>query len=232
MKLAIMQPYFFPYIGYFQLIASVDKFIIYDNIKFTKKGWINRNRILVNSKEAIISLPIKNGSDSLDVCERELAISFDRTKLTNQLQEAYRLAPYFMPTISLLKEIIHADENNLFDYLLHSVLKICQHLGIETAIIKSSDIAIDHRLKGQDKVIAICKYTDAQTYINPIGGLSLYSKDEFSTHGLNLNFLQSSAFNYPQFGGEFIPWLSIIDVLMFNPLDKVRECISSHYELI
>jgi hypothetical protein len=137
-----------------------------------------------------------------------------------------------MPTISLLKEIIHADENNLFDYLLHSVLKICQHLGIETAIIKSSDIAIDHRLKGQDKVIAICKYTDAQTYINPIGGLSLYSKDEFSTHGLNLNFLQSSAFNYPQFGGEFIPWLSIIDVLMFNPLDKVRECISSHYELI
>jgi len=231
MRLAVMQPYFLPYIGYFQLIAAADIFIIYDNIKYTKKGWINRNRILINSKESTISLPLQNASDSLNVRDRELALGFNRNKLAGQLREAYRRAPYFEPTFSLVEEIIHADHNNLFDYLHHSVLTMCQHLGIETSIIKSSEIQIDHELKGQDKVLALCKSVDAHTYINPIGGVTLYSKQNFSDHGVTLKFIKSKEFNYPQFGGEFVPWLSIIDVLMFNSLDSVRECISSNYEL-
>ena len=83
MKLAIMQPYFFPYIGYFQLIKSVDEFVIYDNIQYTKKGWINRNRILVNGTDYLISLPLKKDSDYLNVVDRQLAESWekDRTKL-------------------------------------------------------------------------------------------------------------------------------------------------------
>ncbi|AVC45854.1 wbqC-like family protein (plasmid) [Rhizobium leguminosarum bv. viciae] len=90
MKLAIMQPYFFPYIGYFQLIHAVDKFVVYDNIKYTKKGWINRNRILRNGEDYTFSLPIKAASDSLDICDRTLSTEFDRNKLVNQIQGAYR----------------------------------------------------------------------------------------------------------------------------------------------
>src|SRR5258705_11030314 len=98
MRLAVMQPYFFPYIGYFQLIAAVDLFIVYDNIKYTKKGWINRNRMLRNGKDVMFSVPLKNDSDYLDVCERELAADFNRDKLFNQLKGAYRGAPNFSQT--------------------------------------------------------------------------------------------------------------------------------------
>ncbi len=78
MKLAIMQPYFFPYIGYFQLINTVDEFVVYDNIEFTKKGWINRNRILVNGKDEYITLPIKKDSDFLHVKDRFLAETWSK----------------------------------------------------------------------------------------------------------------------------------------------------------
>jgi len=232
MRLAIMQPYFFPYIGYFQLIAAVDMFIVYDNIKYTKKGWINRNRILQNGKDVFFSLPLKNDSDSLDVCERELAADFNRDKLLNQIKEAYRRTPYFAETFPLVEQIILHEEANLFRFLHHSIVKTCGHLGITTEIRVSSDIAIDHGLKNQDKVLALCEAVDASTYVNAIGGMDLYSKEAFLEKSIDLKFIRSKPFEYPQFGDAFVPWLSIIDVMMFNPLDRIRTCISSSYELL
>jgi len=227
-----MQPYFFSYIGYFQLIAAVDQFIVYDNIKYTKKGWINRNRMLQNGKDVMFSLPLKSDSDSLDVCERELAGDFNRDKLLNQFKGAYRRAPYFEQTFPLLEQIVRYEDPNLFRFLHHSIVKICEHLGITTEIRISSGIAIDHSLKSQDKVLALCEAAGASTYVNTIGGMELYSKETFREKGIELKFIKSKPFEYAQFGAEFVPWLSIIDVMMFKPLDTIRTCITTNYELI
>ena len=232
MRLAIMQPYFMPYIGYFQLIAAVDQFVVYDNIKYTKKGWINRNRILQNGKDAMFSLPLKRDSDTLVVAQRELAADFNRDKLLNQFIGAYRRAPYFEQNIPLLETIVLHKNSNLFGFIYHSIVSTCEHLGIGTEIRISSEIAINHDFKGQDKVLALCHGLGADVYINAIGGMELYDRDKFETHGIELKFIKAKQFEYPQLGALFVPWLSIVDVLMFNPLNAVRTCIASNYELI
>lgn len=232
MKLGIMQPYFMPYIGYYQLIAAVDKFIVYDNIKYTKKGWINRNRLLVNGRDEFFTLPLRGGSDSLDIRDRELAVDFDRDKLLNQLRGAYLRAPYFENTLLLIERIVRYEDTNLFNFLLNSIDKTCTHLGISTSIQVSSNLAIDHELKGQNKVLAICDEVRASTYINSFGGQELYSKENFMERGLNLKFIKAKPLEYPQFGNQFVPWLSIIDVMMFNPIETVRTAIAKNYDLL
>jgi hypothetical protein len=232
MKLAIMQPYFLPYIGYWQLLASVDTFVVYDNIKYTKKGWINRNRMLQNGKDAMFSLPLKKGSDFLDVRDRALAADFNRNKLLNQLKGAYGGAPYFEQTFPLLARIVLCEERNLFRYVYHSIVSVCAHLGLTAAIRISSDIGINHDLKNQDKVLALCKAIEADTYINAIGGMGLYSKDVFRLAGIKLQFIRSQPFEYCQFGKAFQPWLSIVDVMMFNSPRQVDVAVKGSYDLV
>ncbi|MFZ6744161.1 WbqC family protein [Undibacterium sp. JH2W] len=227
-----MQPYFFPYIAYFQLISAVDVFVIYDNIKYTKKGWINRNRILQEGRDQLISLPLKNASDSLDVVERALADNFDAKKMLNQIRAAYLHAPCFAQVYPLLKLILSNPDRNLFSFLHHSVVKICAYLNISTKIIISSSLAIDHALKGRDKVLAICQSLGASDYINAIGGQDLYSRDDFSTRNIDLHFIQSELRVYQQFGAEFVPWLSIIDLMMFNSVDDISDYLKNGYTLL
>ena len=232
MKLGIMQPYFMPYIGYFQLIAAVDVFIVYDNIKYTKKGWINRNRLLLNGSDAMFSLPLTKGSDSLDIAQRELAADFDPIKLLNQFKGAYGRAPHFDNSFPLLERIVHHEDVNLFRYIHNSVVQFCEYIGISTEIKISSEVPTDHALKGQDRVLDLCKASGARTYINTVGGIELYANDDFHTQGIDLQFIKARSFEYEQFGKPFVPWLSIIDVLMFNPLDLVRERICSGFDLV
>lgn len=232
MKLGIMQPYFMPYIGYFQLIAAVDVFIVYDNIKYTKKGWINRNRLLLNGSDAMFSLPLTKGSDSLDIIQRELAADFDPKKLLNQFKGAYGRAPQFEEASPLLERIVSHADVNLFRYIHYSIVQFCEYLGIKTVIKTSSEIPIDHTLKGQDKVLALCKAEGATTYINSIGGTELYSRDAFRKQGIDLQFIKIRPYEYAQYESQFVPWLSITDVIMFNSLLKVRNCIRENYDLI
>ncbi|HEY3849807.1 MAG TPA: WbqC family protein [Steroidobacteraceae bacterium] len=232
MKVAIMQPYFLPYPGYFQLIAAVDAFVVYDNIKYVKSGWINRNRLCRNGEAAKFSLPLKHASDSLDVRERELAAAFDPEKLLNQFRGAYGQAPQFARVFAWLEEIVRHGERNLFRYLDHSIRAACDLLAVGTEIRISSDIAIDHTLKKQDKVIALCRAAGARTYVNAIGGTDLYDKEEFRRQGIELEFLRSKPFEYPQLEPGFVPSLSIVDALMFNSLETVRARVADHYELI
>jgi hypothetical protein len=232
MKLGIMQPYFLPYIGYFQLIAAVDQFIIYDNIKYTKKGWINRNRFLQNGKDATFSLSLKKDSDFLNVCERQLSEDFNRNKLISRFKDAYTKAPYFSETFKLLEKIVGYEDDNLFQYIHHSLIEICHQLEIKTEIKVSSRIPINHNLKAQYKVFALCEAMEADTYINSIGGVNIYDKSEFIARGVELQFIKAKPFRYTQFVEPFMPWLSIIDVLMFNPLDVVQDCINSNFSLI
>lgn len=232
MKLAIMQPYFLPYIGYFQLIAAVDIFVVYDNIKYTKKGWINRNRMLLNGVDAIFSLPLKKNADSLNVVQRELSNDFDRKRLLNQFKGAYSRAPYFAQTFPLLERIVQCEEVNLFRYIHHSIVEMCAHLDIATEIRISSEIPSDYKLKTQERVIALCQALGASTYINAIGGTELYSKWYFQENIINLKFIKSIPFEYAQFGNQFMPWLSIIDVLMFNPLSEISGKFIKNFDLI
>ena len=190
MKLGIMQPYFMAYIGYYQLINSVDKFIIYDNIQYTKKGWINRNRILSNNTDYLITLPLKKDSDYLNIIDRELSESWvnDKNKTLNIIKSSYKKSPYFDDVYPLISDCINNSENNLFKYIYDSVLVIKKYLDINTEIIISSELNIDHNLKSQDKVISLCLNQNADVYINSIGGVELYNKETFKEKGIELNF--------------------------------------------
>jgi hypothetical protein len=231
MRIAIMQPYFLPYIGYWQLIAAVDVFVVYDNIKYTKKGWINRNRFLLNGKHTVFTLPLRKGSDALQVKQRQLADNFDREDLIRRFREAYRKAPEFYAFMPLLEDVIRFSSNNLFDYILNSIYKICGFLEIKTEVIISSSVACDHSLKSSDRVQAICKALCADTYINSDGGTELYSKEDFELQRLALRFLKPRLIEYPQWGNTFVPWLSIVDMAMFNNYERLRQQVSSEYDI-
>ncbi|WP_244130880.1 MULTISPECIES: WbqC family protein [Burkholderia cepacia complex] len=231
MKVAIMQPYFLPYVGYFQLIEAVDRFVVYDNIKYTKKGWFNRNRFLLNGSDAMFSIPLKRDSDSLDVREREVSPDYDPEKLAGQLKGAYARAPYFEHGFELVRSVLPADEANLFRFIRRSIDAVVDRLGIDTRIVVSSSVDTDHSLKGQDRVLSICESLGATTYVNAIGGVGLYSRDDFAERGIDLRFIRSRPLEYRQFGAPFVPWLSIVDLLMFNSAADVKRMLAE-YDLI
>ena len=233
MRIAIMQPYFLPYIGYFQLINAVDQFVIYDNIEFTKKGWINRNRILMNGRDSYITLPLKQDSDFLDIRDRSLADNWpsERRSMLNRITDTYRKAPKFDLVYPLIETCVLFNEKNLFQFIFHSLTRINEYLQIKTPLVISSTIPIDHELKAEQKVKACCKALNAAEYVNPIGGMALYQKEEFRASGLTLYFLKSNDVLYKQFDQAFVPWLSIMDVMMFNSRDVVQQYLTS-YELI
>lgn len=233
MKIGIMQPYFIPYIGYWQLINAVDEFIVYDNIQYSKKGWINRNRILDRDKFELITLPLKKDSDYLDVKDRLLSDTWskDKVKVLNKLNNAYKKAPFFDDTFLLFENLINHESKNLFNYIFNSINTISKHLDIKTKLIISSTVSINHDLKSAEKVIELCKFEKANTYINPIGGVELYSKDHFLENNIELRFLKSDPISYHQFDNEFVPWLSIIDVMMFNSVEEIK-CLLQKYTLV
>lgn len=228
-----MQPYFLPYIGYWQLLKAVDVFIVYDNIQYSKEGWINRNRILTNDAAALFSLPLKKASDYLDIIEKSLADSFaaERHKILKKIDAAYRKAPFFKDAMPAVEKCFGCNDCNLFRFIHNSIMVICEYMHIHTPIVISSHIETDHSLKAADRVIALCRSQHADQYINPIGGLTLYSKADFATEGIDLKFIQTAPLSYKQFDNQFVPNLSIIDVLMFNSKDHVTTMLGN-YELL
>lgn len=230
--IAIMQPYFFPYIGYWQLLQAVDSFIVYDNIQYSKKGWINRNRYLLNGNPEIFSIPIKKDSDYLDINKRVLIPNFtqEADKLLRKIQSSYKKAPHFNHGIALFEECLRYESLNLFDFIYHSIKKICTFLQIDTPIITSSSIPCNQLLKGEERVIQICKTMNAENYINPIGGLNLYDKENFGLNNINLKFLKCKQVKYQQFGQNYCPSLSILDVIMFCGKTLTQDLLQE-YEL-
>ncbi len=233
MKIGIMQPYFLPYIGYFQLINSVDLFVVYDNIKFTKKGWINRNRYILNGRERYFTISLKKDSDFLNVSERIISEEFDkeRTRIVRKIENAYYNAPFYSNVMPLIKACFLNKQKNLFSFVFESIKLIAEFLEISTPIKISSDIETNESLKGADRVIEICRLLDGNEYLNPIGGIELYNKELFSKNGIKLHFIKSQEIIYNQFNYEFVPNLSIIDVLMFNEKKVVKKFLCQ-FELI
>ncbi|MBI5134901.1 WbqC family protein [Candidatus Uhrbacteria bacterium] len=231
MRLGIMQPYFFPYIGYFQLMNLVDEFVIYDNIKYTKESWINRNRILVNGEASYISIPLKKDSDHRDIYQRRLADNWptERRKLINRIFACYKKAPQFDTVYPIIEQSLSSTAMNVFDFILRTLETTKNYLGIETPLLISSTIPINHQLNGEDKILEICRARKATVYINPSGGVALYDKEHFFKNGVDLIFLKTNDFNYPQFDNIFLPSLSIIDVMMFNAKDAIHTFLDSYY---
>lgn len=229
--LGIMQPYFLPYIGYWQLLSAVDQFVVYDNIKYTKKGWINRNRFLRDGTDAVFTIPLKGASDSLNIADRVLADDFDPGAILNPLREAYRKAPYFGEVFPVIETIVAAPLRNLFDYLYNSIQVVASYLNIQASFVVSSSLDIDHRLKAEQKVLAICDALSAATYINSIGGRNLYAQQAFAERGIELKFLQPRSVTYPQFHEQCVPSLSIVDVMMFNSKRAVGTMLGE-YDLV
>jgi len=224
-----MQPYFLPYIGYFQLINAADLFVLYDDVNYIKQGWINRNRILMNGQPHYITIGLSGASSFKKI--NEIILNVDSQKLLKTIHQSYSKAEHFSETYSLVEKIINHGDSNLATFVSNSILEVMKYLSIESKCVASSDEQIGKELKGKDRVISICKHYQADQYYNAIGGMVLYDKEEFKEKGIELKFLRTKAVSYAQFENDFVPSLSIIDVLMFNSKDEVRNMLNE-YELV
>lgn len=232
MKLAIMQPYLFPYIGYLQLMSAVDKFVVFDDVNFINKGWINRNRILVNGKAHLFTVPLKNASQNTLIKDLKLAMDEKwKSKFLKTLELAYKRALFFDKVFEIVKEVINTKSKFIKEWHLKSFALIKNYLGMNTALVETSTKYNNRNLKGQERILDICIKENAEQYINPIGGQGLYDKQLFYNKDIKLNFLKSEEIAYQQFKNEFVPWLSIIDVMMFNSKSIIEKYLIQ-YELI
>lgn len=232
MKLAIMQPYFMPYLGYWQLINAVDRFIILDDVNFIKKGWIHRNNILTNRQPKQINVTINKASQNKNINDLYLVNEDNwKYKIVNQIKNSYSKSPFLKERLDLIEEIIFSKEENLSLFLYYGLKKINDLFENKTEIISTSSYYKKNGLKGQDRIIDICKKEQINTYINPIGGQELYSRETFKDNGIELKFIKMEEIYYSQFNNEFIPNLSIIDVLMFNSLEEINTLLNK-YKLV
>lgn len=231
MKLGIMQPYFFPYLGYWQLIQAVDQYVIYDDVNY-KKGWMNRNRILIGGEPAYFNVPLLKASQNKKI--NEIEVNHDEGLVQQNLrkiQSAYGKAPYFREVYPLVYQVLTGNGRYLSEYLADSIKLICSYLNIQTDILISSDIPKNNTLKGQDRIFDICRVLRADIYYNAIGGQQLYSYQAFRENKIKLGFIKSYPVPYRQFSKEFISNLSILDIMMFNSSKKIQEMICS-YEIL
>lgn len=220
-----MQPYFLPYIGYWQLIKAVDKYVIYDDVNYIKGGWINRNNFLINGEKKLFTIILNDASPNKLI--NEITIKDDFRKFLKMVQLNYSKSPYYKSVMPLVESVCCQQEKRLALFLFNSIKKILEYLDIHTELIFSSSLLKDDNLRGKERVINICKICSADTYINAIGGQQLYNPSEFLSNGINLKFLESQRISYQQIGGNFISDLSILDVLMFNSKDKINELLDS-----
>ncbi len=227
-----MQPYFLPYIGYFQLLSSVDKFVVFDDVNFINRGWINRNRILLNGKAHLFTVPLRRASQNKRICDLDIVADSDWSeKLMRTIQQAYLKAPYYLEVLSTVEDIVYFDTLKLDEYLLHSITSIARLLPIETEIVPTSRVYANATLHGQDRILDICRRESALVYINPIGGTELYDRNRFSRAGIELKFLRPMQTSYRQSSNEHLPFLSTLDVLMHNGVEGTRKLLKAfHYE--
>lgn len=231
MKVAIMQPYFFPYIGYFQLMAACDLFVAFDDAQYISRGWVNRNRILVKSSADWLTLPVVYAGHRAPINQRQYLLEHGAQprRLLRRLAGAYGNAPHFDRTMQLVEEILAFPDANVASFNLNLLARVAAALRLPVRLVRSSDIAKEGGLKGRDIVAEICRRTGATHYINPIGGVALYDEGFFRARGLELSFLQAAPSPYSQFGSGHVPWLSIIDVMMFNDVAAIARMLGQYH---
>ena len=228
MKVALMQPYFFPYLGYYQLINSVDEFVIFDNAQYVRRSWMNRNRILNEHKESsFMTVPVSKAP-------RETKIKDIVIKNHENWQEKifrklliYKNAPYYPQVVEFLNDCFLNRHTNLSELNTILLKKTCRLLNIKTNITILSERlpAIQSANMADEWGIKVSKALNATTYINAIGGRDIYCQQKYQDHGLVIKFIKPNLFSYKQFDRNFVPGLSIIDVMMFNDVNAIKEML-------
>jgi hypothetical protein len=230
-----MQPYLFPYVGYFQLIQAVDKFVVYDDVNFIKGGWINRNKVLINQNSTLFTVPLDKASSFSLINEIKINLKFYgnwKIKFLRSLKQSYGKAPFFNEAYALVDSVLDIQDSGLISELsVKSIKTVSEYLHIPTKIIETSEIYNNNKLGGEDRVVTICGIEKASKYINLIGGLDLYNEESFKAHDIELAFIKSKPINYKQSTNEFVTSLSIIDVLMNNSPEEI-DAMLHEYELI
>ena len=227
MILAGNQPYFLPYLAWWQLLKAADLFLISDDYNFIRSGWICRNRILVEGQPLFFRIEIKKRSSYKLIKNMELMPVKVEKKLKT-LKYAYRRAPYFDNGIALAERILRCPETNLADFLENSIKEVCAFLNITTPLKRSSELAGNALFKREERIYDACHRIGADTYINAIGGTALYHRDDFDRRGITLKFLKSGLPEYPQFGKPFVERLSILDAIMFNSPEALQEMLEDY----
>lgn len=229
MKLGIMQPYAFPYLGYFQLVKAVERYVILDDVNFIKQGWINRNRILGPRGGQLFTIPVRNISQNRRICDmRIVGSSTWRDKLLRTLVYSYSKAPRFFDVWPTLEELIRFEDNNLAGFIVHSLERLMLYLGIDTQLIHSSRIYDNSDLSGEDRILDICDRENANAYLNAEGGRALYQSKRFKSRNIKLYFLEHKPTPYHQFNQKFQSRLSIIDVMMFNTQSEINRLLNDY----
>ena len=226
MKLGIMQPYFMPYIGYWQLMAAVDTYVVYDDVNYIKGGWVSRNNILLNGQKHMFIIMLNGASPNK--LFNEITIKDDFKKFARLLESAYRKAPYYAEVCALMEKIYNYEDKSLGAFMMNSFQVVLDYLEIDTKLILSSTIKKDNSLRGKEKVKHICHLLGADTYYNAIGGQELYNKDDFKEEGLDLYFVQTNLTPYAQLAKEFVSGLCIIDVLMHNGKEETKQLLNEY----
>ncbi|MFT7288471.1 MAG: hypothetical protein ACI87W_002592 [Halieaceae bacterium] len=235
MKAGIMQPYLFPYIGYFQLLCMVDRFVVYDDVQWSRGGWINRNRILIGGEPKYFTLPVRRGNSKANICEQHFTEDFVafQEKVIHQIRNAYRGAPFYEPVCEMLTACFSYTDTCVSRFVANTLEQTCTYLRIDTPLIMSSSLQQQRAsTSAEARVIDTVKAVGASDYVNTIGGIELYDKERFQQEGLQLFFLKPQLSSYPQGANQgFHPALSIIDVMMFNSPQLIVEMLGD-YELV
>lgn len=229
MRIAIMQPYFIPYIGYFQLIASVDKFVVYDDVNYITKGWVNRNNALVNNASHMITIPLSNGKRDVLICDVLVSQQNEiwKAKLLKTIKFAYAKAPMFLDVFPWFEGVIMSNLGSISQLNVQVIQWICNRCSIPTEIIATSTIYGNRELGRAERLADICKQENADIYINSAGGRLLYQQSMFSQYGIELRFLEPKLVTYRQLSKKFIPGLSILDVLMNCEPEEIEKMMQS-----
>ena len=218
-----------PYLGYFQLIDSVDKFVFLDDVNFIKKGWINRNRILCDGTDLLFSIPLSGASRNRKINEIPLAIELRwKKKFFATIERAYRKAPYFSDTFEMLTRLIEGDHSSIGGLAKASVQIVTNQIGIATEFVESSSAYGNNSMVGQQRIIDICCKENAGSYINAENGRSLYEGAAFQSRGVDLKFVSPNLKEYNQNTRPFVPGLSVLDALMYVPAEQIRQLLSGY----
>jgi len=241
MKIGIMQPYFFPYIGYFQLIDAVDTFCMYEHVTFRKKSWITRNRILDKGRlePIFISIPVKGKSSFKSINDVSVNDSEDWKKsILNALFYNYKKAICFDETYSFIESLLSVKKESIHEYNSEIIIAISKWLGSTTKIIAKSDNLTEIELENNpidknldnktNRILMLCRRFQSSHYINPSGGVELYNKKDFEENGLQINFIKTEPISYKQWGNDCVQNLSIIDMMMHVPKTDIQQFLKSY----
>lgn len=229
MKLAIMQPYFFPYLGYFSLIKATDKFILFDTVQFIRHGWIERNRVLKPMEGwQYIAAPLEKKSLSTLIQDIEIKNNEDwKGKLIRQLEHYKKRAPFFKETMQVIENSLSIETNSIVKLNENILKKTCEYLKIplNISVYSEMNLSIDEVTHPGEWALQISKSLNAKEYFNPTGGVEIFRPDQFKQAGIALKFLGNNLQHYSQKRQTFENGLSIIDVMMFNDADEINTLI-------